>query len=88
MDKELVDDYLKRTGMEAAQAEALAQILGQTATQEQMDAHFAALEAELAAGLADVDKKLADLKSDLTWRLVALMTVFAAIVTLLDRLVG
>lgn len=77
MDRELIQDYLQRTGMKDAQAEALSRILDQLATKELLRHEIALLEAR-------IDKKLEALKADLTWRMIAMTVFLAALMTVLN----
>lgn len=47
MDKDLVQDYLQRSGMNDAQAEALSRILDQMATKEHLEMKLESLKADL-----------------------------------------
>ena len=110
MQKSLVNDYLRRCGMEAAQAEALSLILSQTPTREdlgllraEMNGRFAQIEERLAAvqlqlvtrlaGLEEridhkMDRKLTELESRLSRRIIGAMAAMTAIFSAVPVLAG
>jgi hypothetical protein len=77
MERELLRDYLEKSGMDALQADALSRI-------------FADMEARLAtkADLAQLRLEMAEMKADLTWRMIAIVGFFATAATLLNLFVS
>lgn len=95
MDRELIQDYLERTGMKDAQAEAISRILGDLATKSDLGmvkSDLAMVENGLRAELRvleeRVDKKLEALKADLTWRMIAMTIFLATVMTLLNLFIN
>ncbi len=95
MKPEIIRDYLQRAEMTEAQSTALSHILGEMATrsdvlrledrmrslEERMDERFRAYEERM-------DRKLSDMQSDMTWKIVALVSLIVTIGTALNILVG
>jgi hypothetical protein len=79
-DRHMVQDYLIKSGMDAAQADALSRIL-------------ADMELRLATkqDLAELRSELSAMKADLTWRMIAVVSivvgVFGTVFTLLNAFV-
>ncbi|MEX0599434.1 MAG: hypothetical protein WD423_00385 [Rhodothermales bacterium] len=69
MDRELIKDYLGRSGMNAAQSETLSHIL-------------ADMESRLAT-----KQDVVEMKADLTWRMVAIVTLFGTIISIVNGLI-
>lgn len=95
MDRELLHDYLLRSGMDESQATALSHLLAQTATRNDLLVMETTLKADLRLELqllkADLqelehkfDGKIESLKADLTWRMIGSLVLLATIMTLLD----
>jgi hypothetical protein len=80
MGRELVEDYLNRAGMSANQAEALSRILAEMATKSDV----LLLEQKLIAMEQKFEKRLSELESRLTGRIVAIVAFLAAVMTLLE----
>jgi hypothetical protein len=80
MGRELVEDYLKKAGMSANQAEALSRILAEMATKS----YVLLLEQKLIAMEQKFEKRLSELESRLTGRIVAIVAFLAAVMTLLE----
>lgn len=64
MDRDLIQDYLTRSGMDAAQADTLSKILSD-------------MESRLAtkSDIIQLRGEMATLKADLTWRMIAIVAV-------------
>lgn len=80
MNRDLVKDYLGKSGMNDAQAEALSRILDQMATKNELQL----LREEMEVRFMALERKIETVKGDLTWRLIALFAFFGTIMTLLD----
>ncbi len=76
MERELMQDYLENSGMSHSQAESLSRILAEMATKKDLGL----LRQELRADLQT-------LKAELTWRFLAMMGFFAAVMTVVDLFV-
>ena len=77
MNRNLVQDYLQKSGMDAAQADALSRILSDMETRLASKEDLAVLRGELAA-----------MKADLTWRMIAVVGFFGTVITLLNAFIG
>lgn len=80
MQKELIQDYLRKSGMPLSQAETLSRILAQMATKDDMarlDERFDTLRFEIRSDLQSLEARL-------NWRMVSIVGFFAAVMTLLD----
>lgn len=84
MDRELIQDYLQRTGMKDAQTEALSRNMGQLATKDDLTNQIDAVRSELRVLEERVEKKLEALKAVLTWRMIAMTIFLATVMTLLN----
>jgi hypothetical protein len=91
MDKDLVQDYLEKSGMKGAQAESLSRIFAQMATKDdllvlehKLEKKMESLKVEMSSLRADMSA----LKADLTWRMVTAIAFLAALITILDLFVN
>lgn len=83
MDKDLVQDYLEKSGMNEAQSESLSRIFAQMATKDDLGV----LEHKLERRMEGLRAELSALKADLTWRMVSAVAFLAALMTVLDLFV-
>ncbi len=80
MDRDLVRDYLEKSGMNDAQADALSRIFDQMATKNDL----ALLEQKLEGRFLALEKKMEAVKGELTWRMFAVVALLGTILTLVD----
>lgn len=80
MDRELVRDYLEKSGMNDAQADALSRIFDQMATKHDL----VLLEQKLEGRFLALEKKIETVKGELTWRMFAVVALLGTILTLVD----
>lgn len=80
MDRDLVRDYLEKSGMNDAQADALSRIFDQMATKNDL----ALLEQKLEGRFLALEKKMEAVKGELTWRMFAVVALLGAVMTLVD----
>ena len=82
MERETVQDYLQKSGMNEAQSEALSRVLAQMATK----ADLQSVKAEMATktDLQSLRVDMQSLKAELTWRFFAAMVLLATVMTVLD----
>lgn len=84
MNPDTIRDYLLRAEMKDAQAEALSRIFAELATKSDL----IQLEQRMRAELKNLRIELADLRSELTWKMIAIVGFFATASTLLNIFVG
>lgn len=84
MNPDTIRDYLLRAEMKDAQAEAFSRIFAELATKSDL----IQLEQRMRAELKNLRIELADLRSELTWKMIAIVGFFATASTLLNIFVG
>jgi hypothetical protein len=95
MDKDLTRDYLRRAGMPASQSEALARVMAQFATRDELHAvenrlrtEMLVIETRLRAEMQVMEQRLrADMhsmKSDMTRWFLTTIVLLATLTTVLD----
>lgn len=80
MERDLVRDYLEKSGMNDAQADALSRIFDHMATKNDL----ALLEQKLEGRFLALEKKIEAVKGELTWRMFAVVALLGAVMTLVD----
>jgi len=88
MDRELIRDYLQRTEMNEAQADALSRIFAEMATRNDLVSSEERLNGRMASLEARLDARMAELEARLTWRTIAIVGFFATASTLLNAFIG
>ena len=90
MDENLVRDFLYRSRFGVHQAEALARIFAQQASE--WNERFATksdlqnLELRMEARFSSMDEKLSAMEARMTWRIIGFVGLFGAVITLADHL--
>lgn len=84
MNSDTIRDYLRRAEMNEAQAEALSRIFAEMATKSDL----LQLEERMRAELATLRTEIANLRAEMTWKLIAIVGFFATASTLLNLFAG
>ena len=87
MQKDLVQTFLRTSGMDSSQAEALSHILGEMATRDDLRFLGQTLEGKIEALDRKVEGGLHALKAELTWRFFGGLIALGALMTVLDRFI-
>lgn len=80
MERDLVRDYLEKSGMNQQQADALSRVLDQMAARSDL----LLLEEKMEGRFLGLEKKIEAVKGELTWRMFAAVALLAMLMTLLD----
>lgn len=84
MNSDTIRDYLRRAEMNEAQAEALSRIFAEMATKSDL----LQLEERMRAELATLRTEIANLRAEMTWKMIAIVGFFATVSTLLNLFAG
>ena len=84
-------DYLKRSEMNDAQAEALSRIFAEMATKHdltQVEGRLVEMEGRLRVEMTLLKTDLQSLRAELTWKMIAIVGFFATASTVLTLYMG
>ena len=84
MDREIIQDYLSKSGLKQEQAHALSRVFAEMATKNDL----LVLEQRLERRLDELRAELAALEARLTWRIISVIVFLATVITLLNFFIG
>ncbi len=95
MNPNTIRDYLQRTAMDEAQAEALSRIFAEMATRSDvliLEEKVGSLEERIEQRFVTLEEKftgqMARLQADLTWKMIAIVGFFGTVITMLNAFIG
>ena len=91
MHPDTIRDYLKRSEMNDAQAEALSRIFAEMATKHdltQVEGRLVEMEGRLRVEMTLLKTDLQSLRAELTWKMIAIVGFFATASTVLTLYMG